>query len=343
MKSETKIICTIGPASSEEKVLLKLAKAGMNVARLNMSHGTHQAHENVIKTIRKLNAKNDLNIKILLDLEGYRIRIGKLDEPVELHNKELILLSAVKCQTDKKCITFDYTGDLNMIPNNTDMFIDDGHLRLKILEIVDNALLLKVIQGGIVKSRKGINIPDLKIPNSSLSRQDKMDIDFGLTQNVDFIAQSFVNNAASISLVMNEIKKKKGNCRVFAKIENREGVQNINAIIKTCDGIMVARGDMGISLPVYKVPIIQKYIIKRCIKLKKHAIIATQMLESMLDSLYPTRAEVSDIANAIYDQGDFLMLSAETAVGKYPVQSVQMMKKIIDFTERSINIQPDLK
>jgi len=343
MNSETKIICTIGPASSSEKILLKLAKAGMNVARLNMSHGTHQTHEMVIKTIRKLNAKNDLNIKILLDLEGYRIRIGELKEPIELHKKELILLSAVKCQTNKKCIAFDYTGDLNMIPTNTDLFIDDGYLRLKILEIVENTLLLKVIQGGIVKSRKGINIPKLKIPNLSLSRQDKMDIEFGLKHNVDFIAQSFVNNAASISLVVDEVKKNEGNCQVFAKIENGEGVQNIDEIIKASDGIMVARGDLGISLPVYKVPIIQKYIIKRCNKLKKHAIIATQMLETMLNSLHPTRAEVSDIANAIFDQGDFLMLSAETAVGKYPIQSVKMMKKIIDYTERSINIQPDLK
>ncbi len=343
MNNETKIICTIGPASSAENILKKMALVGMNVVRLNMSHGTHKAHEMVIKTIRKINSENNLNIKILLDLEGYRIRIGILDKPVEIINNELIMLSAVKCDTSMRCMSFDYTGDLNMIPINSDLFIDDGHLRLKVIEIEKNAILLKVLQGGIVNSRKGINIPDLKIPNSQLSKQDMFDIQFGLTHKVDFIAQSFVDNAASIKLVVDEINKRDGNSSVIAKIENREGVHNIDAIIKSCDGIMIARGDLGISLPIYKVPIIQKYIIKRCNKLKKHSIIATQMLESMIDSLYPSRAEVSDIANAIYDQGDYLMLSAETAVGKYPVQSVQMMQEIIEFTEKSINIRPNLK
>ncbi|MDO9576996.1 MAG: pyruvate kinase [Candidatus Cloacimonadales bacterium] len=272
MQSETQIICTIGPASSDEKILLKMAKAGMNVVRLNMSHGNHQTQENVINTVRKINTEKKLNIKILMDLEGYRIRIGKLAEPVEIRDKELILLSADKCQTDKKCLAFDYTGDLKMIPTNTDLFIDDGHLRLKILEAVDNSLLLKVIQGGVIKSRKGINIPEMKMPTAFLSKQDRKDIQFGLKNQVDFIAQSFVNSAASISLVVDEIKRKKGNCLVFAKIENAEGVKNINSILKACDGIMVARGDLGISLPVYKVPIIQKYIINRCNRLKKQVI-----------------------------------------------------------------------
>lgn len=320
-----------------------MAKAGMNVVRLNMSHGNHEAQGNVTKTVRKINAEKNLNIKILMDLEGYRIRIGKLEEPVKVTDDEPILLSAVKCSTDKQCVAFDYTGDLKMIPTNTDLFIDDGHLRFRIVEIQENALLLKTIQGGIIKSRKGINIPEMKMPTAFLSQQDRNDIQFGLKNQVDFIAQSFVNSAASISLVVDEIKQKKGNCLVFAKIENAEGVKNIDSILHACDGIMVARGDLGISLPVYKVPIIQKYIINRCNRMKKQVIIATQMLESMLDSLYPTRAEVSDIANAIYDQADFLMLSAETAVGKYPVQAVQMMRKIIEYTENNINIQPDLK
>jgi pyruvate kinase len=343
MNSETKIICTIGPASSEESILREMAFAGMNVVRLNMSHGTHTGHEEVINTVRKINSEDNLNIKILMDLEGYRIRIGKLDEPIGIAKDELILLSATNCDTNRKCIAFDYTGDLGMIPINSDLFIDDGHLRLRIMEIQENSILLKVVQGGIVKSRKGINIPNLQIPNTALSLQDKLDIEFGLAQEVDFIAQSFVNTAACIQLVADAVSKKNCNIKVIAKIENNEGVHNIDSIIKACDGIMVARGDLGISIPIFKVPVVQKYIIKRCNKLKKFSIIATQMLESMLDSLYPSRAEVSDIANAIYDQGDYLMLSAETAIGRYPVQSVQMMRNIIEYTEGSINASPDLK
>jgi pyruvate kinase len=343
MQTETQIICTIGPASSDEKILVKIAKAGMNVVRLNMSHGNHQTQENVIKTVRKINTEKNLNIKILMDLEGYRIRIGELEEPIKVLNDELILLSAVKCSTDKKCIAFDYDGDLNLIPVNSDLFIDDGHLRFRILEILDNTCLLKTVQGGTIKSRKGINIPEMTLSNAFLSQQDKSDIEFGVNNNVDYIAQSFVCNAQNIDLVKNEVKKLNGSCKIFAKIENADGVKNIDSIIQACDGIMVARGDLGISLPVYKVPIVQKYIIGRCNRKKKQVIIATQMLESMLDSLYSTRAEVSDIANSIFDEADFLMLSAETAVGEYPIQSVEMMRKIIEYTEKSIYLQPDLE
>ncbi len=342
MQTETRIICTIGPASSSEMTLLALAGAGMNVARLNMSHGNNETHQSVIDTIRKINRENDLEIKILMDLEGYRIRIGKLENPVKVEKDEEILLSASRCDTNRKCIDFDYDGDLNLIPTNADLFIDDGRLRFRIMEILPDSLQLKTLQGGTIRSRKGINIPDLSLPNSNLNQQDKADIKFGVENNVDFIAQSFVCNAQNIELVRKEMEKAGGNCGIFAKIENAAGVKNIDSIIDVCDGIMVARGDLGISLPVYKVPIIQKYIISRCIRKKKHVIIATQMLESMLDSLYPTRAEVSDIANAIYDKADFLMLSAETAVGKYLVQTVKMMRKIIEFTENSIYVQPKL-
>ncbi|MCF7857977.1 MAG: pyruvate kinase [Candidatus Cloacimonetes bacterium] len=342
MKSETKIICTIGPSSSDEITLRALAKAGMSVARLNMSHGNHQGHQKVINTIKKINKINGLKIKILMDLEGYRIRIGKLDKPVQLEKNEQLLLSQKACKTDIKCVSFDYSGDLNMIPLNSDLYIDDGHLRFRILNIFDDSLLLKSMQSGVINSRKGINVPKLQLPSTTLSKQDKKDVEFGLKNKVDYIAQSFVNDADTISLVTAEVKKKNDDCKVWAKIENRDGVINIDSIIKACDGIMVARGDLGISLPVFKVPIIQKYIINRCNRMKKRAVIATQMLESMLTSLYPTRAEVSDIANAIYDRADFIMLSAETAIGQYPVQAVKMMNRIIQFTENSICIKPDI-
>lgn len=342
MKSETKIICTIGPASSNEKTLLPLARAGMNVVRLNMSHGDYNTHQKVIELIRRINKKNDLDLKILIDLEGYRIRIGILEKPLNVVENKNIILSSSKCKSTHKCLAFDYNGNMNMIPVGSELFIDDGRLRFKIIEIRENSVLIKSYQDGIVSSRKGVNIPDLKIPDSTLSKKDEQDIQFGLKNNVDYIAQSFVSNAHSIILVTEALKKLNKNCGVIAKIENSEGVKNIDSIISACAGIMIARGDLGISLPVYKVPIIQKYIISRCIRMKKQVIIATQMLESMLDSLYPTRADVSDVANGIFDGADFLMLSAETAVGKYPVQTVQMMNKIIEFTENSVNIQPDL-
>lgn len=343
MQNETRIICTIGPASSAEMTLLALAKAGMNVARLNMSHGDYKTHQQVIDNIRKINSENHLEIKILMDLEGYRIRIAKLENSIKVEKDEEIFLSSIKCDTAKKCIAFDYDGDLSLVPLYSDLFIDDGRLRFKILNVNEDSLLLKTMVGGKIRSRKGINIPDLTLPNAFLNEQDKADIKFGVENSVDFIAQSFVCNAQNIELVRNEMENFGGNCGIFAKIENAAGVRNIDSIIDVCDGIMVARGDLGISLPVYKVPAIQKYIISRCSRKKKHVIIATQMLESMLDSLYPTRAEVSDIANAIYDKADYLMLSAETAVGKYPVQTVEMMRKIIEFTENSIYIQPELE
>ncbi len=342
MDTETRIICTIGPASSSPEKLLALAKAGMNVARLNMSHGDYKTHQLVIDNIRKVNSNYNRDIKILMDLEGYRIRVAELEDPVEVEKDEEIVLSSTVCDTTRKCVAFDYDGNLDLVSEGSDLFIDDGHLRFKIIEVLSDSLILKTIVGGVIKSRKGINIPDLILPNNFLKSKDREDIRFGVRNKVDCIAQSFVCNADNMLMIAKEIEDTGGKCGLFAKVENAEGVKNIDSIIDACDGIMVARGDLGISLPVYKVPVIQKYIISRCNRKKKHVIIATQMLESMLESPYPKRAEVSDIANAIYDEADFLMLSAETAIGKYPVQTVDMMRKIIQYTESKIYMQPDV-
>jgi len=277
-----------------------------------------------------------------MDLEGYRIRVAELDKPINVEQNEEIILSSTICDTIRKCVAFDYDGNLDLVSTGSDLFIDDGHLRFKIIEVRNDSLILKTIVGGVIRSRKGINIPDLILPNNFLKSKDIEDIKFGVRNNVDCIAQSFVCNADNMLMIAKEIDDAGSKCGLFAKVENAAGVKNIDEIIDVCDGIMVARGDLGISLPVYKVPVVQKYIISRCNRKKKQVIIATQMLESMLDSPYPKRAEVSDIANAIYDEADFLMLSAETAIGKHPVQTVKMMQKIIQYTESKIYVQPDV-
>ena len=340
---ETKIICTLGPSSFSPSILQKMVKAGMNVVRLNFSHGSYESHSKMIDMVKMLNKKYDYAIKILQDLEGYRIRIGLLDSAVEIKRNETIRLTLDQANPKAKKIPFDYTGLLEDIPLHTELFIDDGRLRLRIMDRETDGLILKVLQGGIIQSRKGINIPDLQLSNLTISAKDQKDIEFGISNNVDYVAQSFVTTAYDIESVVKPIQSSNNSkCKIYAKIENRAGITNIDSIIQSCDGIMVARGDLGISIPVFKVPIVQKYIIHRCNRFKKSVIIATQMLESMTVSPYPTRAEVSDIANAIFDRVDFVMLSAETATGKYPIQCVGMMEKIISFTEKSTLLQPSL-
>jgi len=343
MSHETKIICTIGPASSSLSTLHKMADAGMDVARLNFSHGTQESHAANIASIRRLNKKYGYTIKILQDLEGYRTRIGKISAPVTVTKGDVVQLSTSVDDVTGRTIPFDFTGSIDDIPVNKALYIDDGRLRFKILDRIKNGVTMKTVVGGPIHARKGINIPDLVISKKNLSAKDRNDLEFGLQQGVDIVAQSFVTTADDITLIKKYIEKKSSeNCQVFAKIENRPGVANVNDIIRHCSGIMVARGDLGISIPVYKVPVAQKFMIKRGCKLKKEVIIATQMLETMTTSPYPTRAEVSDIANAIYDGADYVMLSGETAAGKYPVQAVRMMKKIVSFTESNSTIKPVL-
>jgi len=331
MRRDTKIICTIGPVSSDENVFLKMASRGMNVARLNFSHGDHSSHQKVIRMIRQVNKKNNFHVKILQDLEGFRIRIGHLKEPKFLGKDQTIFVS--KSEDSDENIPFDYEGDIKDIKKGMEVFIDDGNIFLKVLSNHAKRLKLKVIQGGVLTERKGINIPKLELQSDIMTNKDKNDLIFGIKNNVDFIAQSFVRNRKDIKAVYDKVKGKLPKCKIIAKIENHQGVMHLDSILNACDGIMVARGDLGVSIPIYKVPIIQKYIIRRCIRKKKFAIVATQMLESMTSQGRPTRAEVADVANAVLDGTDYVMLSGETAVGKYPSRTVQMMRQIIEYTE----------
>jgi pyruvate kinase len=337
--SRAKIICTLGPSSNKAAVLKKLVLAGMNVARLNFSHGTHKTHKKNIDIIRRLNKTRGNKIKILQDLEGYRIRVGLFKGPrkmVELVKGSIVTLIN-KLQTDKKdVVPFDYAGSLSDIKTGCYIFIDDGNIALKVKSRDVNGIKAEVLVGGIVREHKGINIPDINLKFVGLTDKDKNDLLFGIANKVDFIAQSFVRDKNDILSVREFINRCNFNCPLIAKIENRQGIENIDRILKVSDGIMIARGDMGVSLPIYEVPMMQKMIIKKCSHHRAFVITATQMLESMTEHIRPTRAEVSDIANAIIDGSDYLMLSAETAVGKHPVEAVQMMSDIIRFTEKSL-------
>jgi pyruvate kinase len=330
---KTKIICTLGPTSSSEMVIRKMMFAGMDVARLNFSHGKLQELLHRIGLIRLLNAKYSKRIKVLGDLQGHRIRVGELITPFELKKHKILWLTQQEIKGEQARIPFDYRGSLRNIKNGQYIFIDDGNIVLKVIGRAKSSLKTKVIIAGLLKEHKGVNIPEAKLEFGGISEKDKQDIHFCEKHGIEYIAQSFVRTKRDI-MDVRRLLGGSSQCRVIAKIENREGIKNIDEIIKVSDGIMIARGDMGVSLPIYEIPIIQKMIIKKCNRAGKFVITATQMLESMTENLRPTRAEVTDVANAIIDGTDFVMLSAESAVGKYPAQTVAMMNNIIKFTER---------
>jgi len=328
----TKIICTLGPASSSETVIRKMIRVGMDVGRLNFSHGKPQEMLHKIGLTRLLNVKYRRRIKLLGDLQGHRIRIGDLATPVELKKHQTVWLTQQKIKGTHERIPFDYQGPLRTIKNGHQIFIDDGNIALEVIGRAKYRLKAKVIISGLLKEHKGINIPEARLEFGGISQKDIYDILFCEKNSIEYIAQSFVRTKKDI-LDVREVLGLNSRCQIIAKIENREGIKNIDEIIKASDGIMIARGDMGVSLPIYEIPIIQKMIIKKCNRAGKFVITATQMLESMVENLRPTRAEVTDVANAIIDGTDFVMLSAESAVGKYPAETVDLMNNIIKFTE----------
>lgn len=336
---KTKIICTIGPASEDVTVLRKMMLAGMDVARLNFSHSTHRQHKCRIDLIRELNRKYRRHIRILQDLEGYRIRIGRFKERKEivLKKRQIILLTNRKdVLGDERIIPFDYEAALSDIKTGSHIYIDDGNIGLLVKGRSKDYLKTEVVIPGILKENKGVNIPDVHLRFTGMTEKDKADIHFGIENKVDYIAQSFVRDKRDILLIKDFIAGRLSGCKIIAKIENRQGICNIDQIIGASDGIMIARGDMGVSIPIYEIPMVQKEIIRKCNRSRKFVITATQMLESMVENLRPTRAEVTDVANAILDGSNFLMLSAETAAGDHPVEAVRMMNQIIGFTEGHI-------
>lgn len=309
--------------------------AGMDVARFNFSHASHFDHLQRIRSIRGLNKKYRRHIKILQDLEGYRVRVGEFKDKkaIELVKRQVLVLTNEKILGDKGIIPFDYESSLNDIKPGSRIYIDDGNIELIVKNSFKKYIKAEVVIPGILKENKGINMPDINLKFKGLTEKDKADIHFGIGNNVDFIAQSFVRDKFDILPIRKLIRGKLDTCKIIAKIENRQGIKNIDQIIDVSDGIMIARGDMGVSIPIYEIPVVQKRIIKKCNQAKKLVITATQMLESMVENLRPTRAEVTDVANAVLDGSGYLMLSAETAAGRHPVEAVEMMNRIIKFTE----------
>jgi pyruvate kinase len=335
--TKTKIIATVGPSSSTPGVIRRMMLAGLDVVRLNFSHGTPEERVGRIRIVRALNERYGRHLRILGDLEGPRIRIGALKDhqPLELKKGGIFWLSQKEAVGSAGIAPFDYKGSLRAIKKGQPIYIDDGNIFLKTLAVSGKTIKAEIVIGGLLKEHKGINMPGAVFSFERLTQKDKGDIDFAARAKMDYIAQSFVRSAQDVRAVKKRIRGLWPACLVVAKIESREGINNIDAIINESDGIMVARGDMGVCVPIYEVPMIQKQIIRKCNLKKKFVITATQMLEHMVDNRIPTRAEVTDVANAVLDGTDFAMLSAETASGRYPVEAVDMMNKIIKFTEQS--------
>jgi len=333
--SHTKIIATIGPATSSKEVLRELFAAGINVCRLNFSHGTHDDHTRSIQNIIELNQEMRTNVTILADLQGPKLRIGELENgTVVLETGQMIDLVTEKCPGTNKKLYINYTELAKDVKPGEIVLIDDGKIKLQIVKTDKRKkVTAQVIHGGTVISNKGINLPNTKISLPSLTEKDLMDAAFALDFNVDWIALSFVRSADDLIPLRDLCRSKKKFARIIAKIEKPEALENLDAIIDASNGVMVARGDLGVEVPFDRVPMLQKMIVRKCIEQAKPVIIATQMLESMITNFRPTRAEANDVANGVLDGADAVMLSAETAIGKYPVEAVKATRQIIDWTE----------
>ena len=336
--TRTKIICTIGPASSNISTLKKLHKSGMNVARINMSHATHESAKGIIDSINKINSSNAGSISkigILLDTQGPEIRTGDTSLPIELEVGDSVTLT-VRDETDVETssIKVNYKGLIESVSVGSQITVDNGLINFKVLSKKSETLVCKVIHGGKIGSKRHVNLPGVRINMPSITPKDIEDIEFGIKHDVDFIAASFVRSRKDLNLLEDILKKKNSQAKIIAKIENQEGLDNIEDICKSAWGIMVARGDLGIETSLTDLPNIQRKIMFYCAVHGKRSIVATHLLESMINNPTPTRAEVTDIANAIYEGADALMLSGETSVGKYPIECVSFLKSLSIKTEK---------
>jgi pyruvate kinase len=333
---KTKIVATLGPASSSKEVLKEMFLAGVNVCRLNFSHGAYEDHAAVVKTIRELNEETGLNVAILADLQGPKIRTDEMENNgVELINGSEVEITTEKVLGTAKRFSINYAQLPKDVLPGERILLDDGKLALDILETNGLDLIkAKVVHGGILSSKKGVNFPNTRISMPSLTPKDLKDLDFALDQNVDWIGLSFVRSARDIIELKHIIANRKCKAKVVAKIEKPEAIEEIDQIIRESDALMVARGDLGVEVPYQSVPLIQKMLINKCVVHAKPVIVATQMMESMITNISPTRAEVNDVANAVLDGADAVMLSGETSVGKFPVEVIKTMANIVTEMER---------
>lgn len=343
---KTKIICTIGPASESEEILRELFKNGLDVCRLNFSHGSHEEHKKRIDTIKKVRKELNLPIGIMLDTKGPEIRIGDFkDGVIEIQEGDIFILTTREILGDKSIVSVSYKGLPNDVEKGTKILIDDGLIEFEVLEVIDGTDIKCVaLNSGILKNKKGVNVPNVKINLPAVTEKDIKDIIFGIKNEVDFIAASFVRKASDVLEIRKILEENNGeHIEIIAKIENQEGVDNIDEILAVADGIMVARGDLGVEIQTEEIPIVQKELIRKANLAGKPVITATQMLDSMMRNPRPTRAEVTDVANAILDGSSAIMLSGETASGKYPVEAVKTMYNIAVRTENSLDYNEILK
>jgi pyruvate kinase len=331
----TKIVCTIGPASDSSEVIEKLAIAGMNVARINMSHGTHKSALMIVQRIQSLNRTLNHPISILLDTMGPEIRTGEIKENIHLKVGEIFSFTVLTDENpEEKSVHVHYPDLVKDLKVGNKVTVDNGLINLEVLEVTAGRLTCRVLDGGTLGSRKHVNLPGVRVNLPSITEKDRKDIEFAVENDLDFIALSFVRSSQDVLDARELVQAKGGHARIIAKIENQEGVDNFDAILEVADGIMVARGDLGVELPIEELPRIQRLIVRKCSLAGKPVIVATHLLESMIHSPTPTRAEVTDVANAVYEQADAIMLSGETAQGKYPERCVQMLDRIARRTEK---------
>jgi pyruvate kinase len=337
----TKIVCTIGPASESLEKLIQLIEAGMNVARLNFSHGNHEEHAQRIKNIREAAKRTGKNIAILLDTKGPEIRTHDMENgAIELIAGKEIIISMKEVLGTPEKFSVTYQGLVDDVHIGSKILLDDGLIGLEVTKIdkANNEIHTKILNSGILKNKKGVNVPGVSVKLPGITEKDANDIIFGIEQGIDFIAASFVRRAKDVLEIRQLLEERNAtNIHIIPKIENQEGVDNIDEILEVSDGLMVARGDLGVELPAEEVPLVQKKLIKKCNALGKPVITATQMLDSMQRNPRPTRAEASDVANAIFDGTDAIMLSGETAAGQYPVEAVQTMHNIASRAESALN------
>jgi len=335
LNHRTKIVATIGPASSSPDIIQRMILAGMNVARLNFSHGSYEDHAKMVKLLRSISEELDNPLTILQDLQGPKIRVGQLPDGkmalVTGKSVTLVPLADYTHQPNTVPIDYPYVGE-EAVPG-TQVLLDDGLLELRVEEVMGNAVRCHIIKGGILKNRKGVNLPTLNLRLPSLTEKDKQDVEFGIAQGVDIISLSFVRKPEDIRSLKELLEVKGADIPVLAKIEKPQAIANLEAILSESDAIMVARGDLGVEMSPEKVPLIQKRIIRMCNQQGIPVITATQMLESMIQNPRPTRAEASDVANAIIDGTDAVMLSGESAVGEFPVEAVEMLVRIATYVE----------
>jgi len=332
---KTKIVCTIGPACDSQDMLEQLIKAGMNVARLNMSHADHEHHARTIQNIRMVSEALDVPIGILMDLQGPKVRIGNLSEEVILKPGATYTITTRDVPGNGKEVNVPFKELPQSVTTGQSLLIDDGLLELKVEGVTETDIVTRVIRGGELKPKKGINLPHSTIKIPSITEKDVSDLEFGIAQDIDMIAMSFVRSPKDALDLRKAMEERDANIPVISKIEKHEGVKNIDGILDVVNGVMVARGDLGIEIPMAEVPIVQKMIISKCNARGIPVITATQMLDSMIRNPIPTRAEATDVANAVFDGTDALMLSGETAFGEYPVKAVETMSRIAKYTEDS--------